>query len=87
MDNWRVMRLPISEPMMVDILQGKLVFTDFVLPPDVKVVRVSHDFALNGFQILLESAAFEPVPLGQHIPMLPPARLQLERIKYEDTNA
>lgn len=79
MDKWHVMRLPISEQDMLSILQGQATLADLDLPVDARAVRVSLDFALNGFQILIESTAFEPITLGQEIPMLPWAHLRIER--------
>ena len=64
----RYKRLIIHYQVLINILNGTVDVTDFVLPDDAKVVHVQDDFRSGGIGVIIESASYGPVPLGHVIP-------------------
>lgn len=55
-----------------DILNGDVTVASFDVPDDARVVHVFEDFQRDAFGVVFESVMFEPVPLGEIPPQLPP---------------
>lgn len=69
----------VEESVLIDILNGRVTVADFDVPDDAMVVGAYQDFARDAFGFVIESAAFESVPLGEMIPLLPPFRVIRKR--------
>jgi len=77
-DRDRVMGVTIRYEAMLAVLQGKLRLPDLAdLPDDAQIVAVEHSVLHRGFTLLIQSKSFEPVPVGDRVPMLPPLRVQV----------
>lgn len=66
----RYRMLMIEEQAILAILRGELELVQFDLPDDARVVAIQPDFQSQALAIAIESAMFDPVPLGMEIPRL-----------------
>lgn len=77
MDNRdRVMVLTITRDVLLAILQNRIRLADFDLPADIKLIEAGYSVPMRGFDLLLWSAQFEPVPPGEMPPRLPLIRCE-----------
>lgn len=75
---YRIIYAPVNT--LVAILHGRVRVVDFDLPSDVRVVHVAYDLQRDALALIVESADFEPVPLGCEIPPLYAMGFTLEMI-------
>ena len=66
-----------SNDVLLGILNNRLTVHDFDLPDDARVVGVDRDFQRDAIAIIVQSAEFDPVPLGDTIPTLYPYGFKL----------
>jgi hypothetical protein len=70
-DRDRVMWLTITKEAFLSVLRGDTHVADGVFPPDARITDVGYDTARRTFVVLVQSAQFEPVPVGEMPPSMP----------------
>lgn len=71
-DERRYMVMSVADDAILALLNGKLRIVDLDVPSDVHVNSIYRDYTRRCTCLILESAQFEPVPLGMELPHLPP---------------
>lgn len=74
---YRTVYAPVD--VLCNILNGDLTVVDFDAPSDARVVNVHYAYDQNAIAIVLHSAEFAIVPLGDIIPPLHRFGLKLSR--------
>jgi len=70
------MRMVILYFDMLAVMRGDLHINDADLPTDAAIIGATIDDTRRAFTLYIRSAAFDVVPEGMEIPMLPPQRMR-----------
>lgn len=73
----RLKRVAINYDTLLRLINGEVRIVHDELPKDARIVNVFHDAAANCVTYVVEHESFEGVPLGQDVPLLWPARIEL----------